>query len=189
MIFNYCGCRLAYECEDYPIEIGCLLMGTRHREQTANSHEIIARRPRSTREGGGRRAGTHHGKGPHRQRAVLDQGPRPPADGVLLLRVLLHHTVRARRPARKVEPLFPHLEGITIEVTDECVGCGKCAKHCYVEAITVEDKRAVIGDYCRACGRCATVCPNDAIRITLDDPDFLDKTLERIGSYVKYDSR
>ena len=40
---------------------------------------------------------------------------------------------------------------------------------------------------CRACGRCATICPNNAIKITIDDPQFLEKTIERIGSYVKYD--
>jgi UDP-glucose 4-epimerase len=54
-------------------------------------------------------------------------------------------------------------------------------------AITIEDKRAVLGPLCRACGRCASVCKKDAVDIIIDDPDFLEKTRERIRSYVKYD--
>jgi UDP-glucose 4-epimerase len=59
--------------------------------------------------------------------------------------------------------------------------------HCFIGAIRVEDKKALISDYCRACGRCATVCPNDAIEVKITDPDFLDKTYRQIRSYVKFD--
>ncbi|HEY5531952.1 MAG TPA: 4Fe-4S binding protein, partial [Candidatus Anoxymicrobiaceae bacterium] len=42
----------------------------------------------------------------------------------------------------------------------------------------------VFGD--GACGRCATVCPNDAIKVSVDDPDFLEKCYKRISSYVDF---
>jgi UDP-glucose 4-epimerase len=90
-------------------------------------------------------------------------------------------------PVKMLEPLQPRLEGIAIEVTDKCRGCGKCTEHCYIGAVEVRGGRAVIGELCRACGRCASVCPNDAITVRIDDPEFLEKAYASIRSYVKYD--
>ena len=45
------------------------------------------------------------------------------------------------------------------------IGCGKCAKTCPNEAITISSNRAVI-DYtkCDSCGKCAEVCPKGLIK-------------------------
>ena len=47
-----------------------------------------------------------------------------------------------------------------------CIGCGKCAKVCKFDAITVADNLCYI-DYtkCKACGQCFFECPTGAIKV------------------------
>lgn len=48
-------------------------------------------------------------------------------------------------------------------IEEKCVGCSKCQKSCPFDAITIENKLAVIGDACTNCGTCIDVCPTVAI--------------------------
>jgi len=78
------------------------------------------------------------------------------------------------------------LEGLSIEVTDLCVGCGACASNCYVKAIELIDGRAVHGPKCRICGRCVSNCPNNAIKLKHDNDHDINDVIERIGSLVEF---
>ena len=45
-----------------------------------------------------------------------------------------------------------------------CIACGKCAKVCKFEAITIENNHAYIDpEKCKNCGMCAKECPTNAI--------------------------
>ena len=87
-------------------------------------------------------------------------------------------------PAEQLDEVFPRLEGLSIEVTDACRGCGACVQGCYVKAITITNGRAVHSATCRGCGRCAAICPNQAVQITLTDPGYYQAVVERINAVV-----
>ncbi|MBU0683607.1 MAG: 4Fe-4S binding protein [Candidatus Omnitrophota bacterium] len=51
---------------------------------------------------------------------------------------------------------------ITIDRT-KCNGCGACVDVCPVNAIKIEQKKAVVSEECVGCGACVNECPNEAI--------------------------
>jgi ferredoxin len=80
---------------------------------------------------------------------------------------------------------YTKLPGVEVKVTDQCVGCGACAKVCFLEAIRVVNDRAVINEkMCRGCGRCVEKCPKKAIELTLTDDQFLQKTIKTISAHI-----
>ena len=77
------------------------------------------------------------------------------------------------------------MPGVSVTVTDTCVGCGTCAEGiCFVNAITLVDDHAVISDQCRGCGRCVEICPESAIEMTIENIDFVRDSIERVDSVV-----
>lgn len=64
------------------------------------------------------------------------------------------------------EEVFSEFERITVSVdTEKCLGCGLCVPICPVQAISLEDKKAIIDhEKCNACMQCANQCPVEAIR-------------------------
>ena len=47
----------------------------------------------------------------------------------------------------------------------KCTGCGACVDVCPVNAIKIEDKKAIISDECVDCGACISQCPVEAISL------------------------
>ncbi len=58
-------------------------------------------------------------------------------------------------------------------VEDDCKGCGDCLDSCPVEAITLENDKAIIDNViCSKCGECFEACPFDVIRPNSENPDL-----------------
>ena len=49
---------------------------------------------------------------------------------------------------------------------DLCTGCTICVNRCQMEAIHIEDKKAIIDlNRCIGCGLCVTTCKTEALRL------------------------
>ncbi|MBW1893421.1 MAG: 4Fe-4S binding protein [Deltaproteobacteria bacterium] len=186
-IMDFCICRDSTNCKDYPIDLGCMFLGEaamginpkwgrRVTEAEAIEH---AKRCRD--------AGLVHLIGRNKLDKVwLNVGP-----GKKLLTVCnccpcccLWKVLPEINPS--IGSKINRMPGISMIVTDKCVGCGICAKEdvCFVNAIHIENEHAVIGANCRGCGRCVTVCPNDSIEVKIENNQFMTDTISRISNVV-----
>ena len=59
-------------------------------------------------------------------------------------------------------------------IKEKCKGCSLCVKNCPFEAITMENKIAVIGAACTGCGVCVEKCPFKAIEKTEEEREVKD---------------
>jgi len=185
-IMNTCICRESAGCKDYPIDLGCLFLG----EAALGINPQLGRRV--TRDEAlehvrrCREAGLVHLIGRNKLDTVwLGVGP-----GRKLLTICnccpcccLWRVLPDLAPG--IGAKVHRMPGVTVTVSDLCVGCGTCTEGvCFVDAIHLVDGRAVIGDACRGCGRCVDVCPQGAIEMAVDDEQVVEELIARISSSV-----
>ena len=51
------------------------------------------------------------------------------------------------------------------QVSDKCIGCGRCVDVCWHEGIEMKEKAAMKTDKCIGCGYCFQVCPTGALHV------------------------
>ena len=169
-LMNACICREAAHCRDYPRDLGCLFLGPAalginpRLGRRVTKEEALAHVRRC------REAGLVHMIGRNKLDTLwLGVGPGRELLTICnccpcccLWRVLPH---LAPQTGAKVA----RLPGVTVTVSERCVGCGACSQQiCFVDAIRLVDGRAVISEACRGCGRCVSACPQQAIEMTID---------------------
>ncbi len=182
VILDGCACRNIYGCETYPQDLGCIFMG----ESAKKIPKDYSREASVDEAKAHVRKALAAGLVPIVGEARADHDLlRIPFEGTLLTTCFCCECCclsRAFRhgPVETVNGIMHPVEGLSVEVTEECVGCGTCVKSCFIEAIQVRAGRAVIDDYCRVCGRCAGACPHNAIKLKLDNPHAVDDVVNRI---------
>lgn len=183
---DFCACRMAYKCENYPQETGCIFMG--------ESAKFISKK--HCREISRDEAKAHVKK-------AVDAGLVPfvgdsrvdhdllkiPETGRLMTLCLCCECCCLSRffkrgPADVINGIVEPIDGLTMKVTDDCVGCGDCVDKCFVEGIMIEDDKAVMNEYCVLCGRCAGACPQNAIKLKLTNPNAVDDVVNRITERI-----
>lgn len=186
VILDSCACRKIYGCETYPQDLGCIFMG----ESAKKIPDDYSREASVDEAKAHVRNAFAAGLVPIVGEARADyELLRIPFDGRLLTACFccecccLSRAFR-RGPVSTVDSILHPVKGLSIEVTEECVGCGTCVKSCFMEAIQVRAGQAVIDDYCRVCGRCAGACPHNAIKLKLDNRNAVDDVVNRILAKV-----
>lgn len=56
-----------------------------------------------------------------------------------------------------------------LKISENCVGCGLCAKLCPMDNISNQDGKALSGNRCTMCYRCISHCPQKAITLVGDE--------------------
>ena len=186
-IMNFCICRSAEGCQDYPIELGCLFLGEAARGinpklgRPVTKEEALAHVRRCS------DAGLVHLIGRNKLDTVwLGIGP-----GRQLMTVChccpcccLWRILPAVSP--EIAAKVARMPGVMVQVNrDACTGCGACVRSiCFVNAISMVEEHAHISEACRGCGRCVDVCPQGAIEITIADDQSVEKSVERLSTRV-----
>lgn len=188
VIMDRCGCRLAGECDHFTADIGCLFMG----ETALKLPHGVSRRV--TKEQAHRHVERAIGVGlvPVVGKIRVDNFIFLTPDKNRLLSVCFccHCCCMMgafkHLPGDHLDNVMTPLEGVYIEVTDDCNACGTCLETCIFDAIVIENGRARHTAQCRACGRCVTYCPQDAVKISIENPEtFTEAVKMRIESYIK----
>jgi Pyruvate/2-oxoacid:ferredoxin oxidoreductase delta subunit len=180
---NFCICRESAQCEDYPIDYGCLFLGEAAKEINPDLGKQITKEEAHEHIRKCGEVGLVHMVGRNKLDAMwLGVGPGKNLMSICnccpcccLWRVLPSITPDIGRKVTK-------MPGVNVTVTDECVGCGLCTQDvCFTDAIKMVNGKAAITDACRGCGRCVEICPHDAIELTIDRPDRLEESHARIS--------
>lgn len=185
-IMNKCICRDSEQCKGYPIDLGCIFLGEAVLQinpqlgHLATTEEALAHLQRA------REAGLVHLIGRNRIDSVwLGAGP---FDKLLTICnccpcCCLWRALPDLPP--EISGNVTRMPGVTVTVTDRCVGCGTCTRDvCFVSAIRLVDGRAVINETCRGCGRCVEICPQHAIELHIEDTTFVEQSIARLTPLV-----
>ena len=188
VIVDFCGCRLAMGCKDYPVHIGCLMMGESALEIPERSRRVASAQEAKAHV----RKALEAGLIPITGKARIDNDLfMIPDKGKLLTVCFCCECCCITRfsrymPQDLLDKVVHLVEGLSVSVTEECIGCGVCVSKCYTNAIEVRDGKARISGMCRVCGRCALHCPQHAIKVVLRNPRAVDDVVERISFVVEF---
>ena len=185
-VMNFCICRSSMNCQDYPVDLGCLFLGDAVLDINPQLGKLVTKEQalehlRKCREAGlvqmiGRNRldaqwlGVSHGE---KLLSICNCDPC-----CCLWRI-------APTLATKIGSKIQKMPGLEIKVTDKCIGCGTCTKGiCFVNAIQLIENHAQISKECRGCGRCVEICPEKAIQIIVNDTEFVSKSIKKIEKLI-----
>ncbi len=186
-VMNFCICRESMECKDYPTKLGCLFLG----EAVLDINPHLGRRVTKEKALEHLKRCQEAGLVQMIGRNKLDASWLGVKPGYKLLSICnccpcccLWRIAPVLDP--KIGRKIKKMPGVKVRVNiDKCIGCGTCTRGiCFVEAIHLSNNRAVISEECRGCGRCVDVCLQKAINLTIDDAQFVKKSIERIEKLV-----
>ncbi|MFO7677626.1 MAG: 4Fe-4S binding protein [Thermoplasmatota archaeon] len=185
-IMDFCLCRQAMQCNNYPIDLGCLFMGEAAKKIPKEFGRSVSKKQALEHIELCREAGLVHLIG----RDTLDEVWLGVGSKIPLLTIC--HCCSCCCLWKMLSSLDETLSstvkkmpGVEILINEQCTGCGKCVDDiCFINAITISQGAAQISGRCVGCGRCVESCPHHAIEIVFTDDDFIKKTIQRIEHVI-----
>ncbi len=188
VILNKCGCRFGNKCEHHTEDVGCLFMG----ESALDMPNGISRQVTKAEAHAHVEKAISAGLVPMTGKVRVDNDLFLIPDKKKLVSVCFcchcccMMTFYRHAPGSQLDNVITPVEGLEIEVTNNCVGCGICIETCGFKAITIKNRKALHSDICRKCGRCETTCPNNAVRIILHNKNAVEDVIKRIQQYTSF---
>jgi Fe-S-cluster-containing hydrogenase component 2 len=185
LVLNLCPCRSENDCKDFDPGLGCTFLGPAVRDvdpevgRIVTMDEALDHLHRATEAGLVSCIGKFKGD-------AIALGVKDHKRLMTICHCCPCCCVSTSLPfaSREVRDILKKLEGVNVEITEECNGCQKCVKYCVFGQMSVVDGRAVVGEECKGCGRCAMVCKRGAVRITVDNPEYVEQCIAHIGALV-----
>lgn len=185
-IMDFCICRSSMNCQDYPVDLGCLFLGDAVLGINPQLGKPVTKEQALEHLIKCREAGLVQMIGRNR----LDAQWLGVSPGEKLLSICncdpcccLWRVSSILAP--KIGSKIKKMPGVVVRVTDKCIGCGTCLKDiCFVNAISLKGNHAVISKECRGCGRCVNICPQNAIELYIDDEKYIEKSILELDNIV-----
>ena len=185
-VMDFCICRSSMNCQDYPVDLGCLFLGDAVLGINPQLGKLVTKEQALDHLRKCREAGLVQMIGRNR----LDAQWLGVSPGEKLLSICncdpcccLWRISSTLAP--KIGSKIKKMPGVVVRVTDKCIGCGTCLKDiCFVNAISLKGNHAVISKDCRGCGRCVSVCPQNAIELHIDDEKYIEKSILELDNIV-----
>lgn len=182
---NECPCRTVGDCEYAPKEFACLFMGKGAKEISPELSRHIDKEE----------AKEHLHKAmelkllPTTGRFIFDAALLGVRDHMHLMTVCFCcpccclGNMTPNFP-KWTHDLYHRIEGVHMEITDKCTGCGICIDSCIPKQISIVDGKKVIGEYCKVCGACVNICARGGMKIVVEDKGYYDRVVKRLTEYV-----
>ena len=186
LILSRCPCRSGNDCKMVDPNFGCTFLGPAVRKVDPEVGRLVTREEALEHLRQATEAGLVSCLGAFKGDAIMMGIQRDHKHLMTICHCCPCCCISTAMPLahKDARDLLVKMEGVNVEITDSCNGCGLCVETCIFDQVTIEEKKAVIGAECKGCGRCAAVCKREGVRITIDDPDYIDRCIERIGSLV-----
>ncbi len=185
-IMDECLCRSANKCQTYPHDYGCLFLGAGTLSINPRLGRMVSKEEALAHIARCQELGLVHMIGRDKVDAVF-MGVKPSTRLMTICNCCecccLYKFLPQLNPT--LQSKLTRMPGIHFEVSNDCIGCGKCSEGiCFIDVIHIENGRAIISDDCRGCGRCTTVCPQDAIQLVIEDDNFIQQAILHLEERV-----
>jgi ferredoxin len=185
-LMNNCICREASDCQAHDHTIGCIFLGEAVLEINPNLGRLVDVETALAHVECARQDGLVHLIGRDKIDAVW-MGVKPYTKLMTICNCCSCCCLFRFLPnlAPKLQKKIERMPGVHVEVTEACNGCGACTQDvCFIDAIRLQNGQAVISEDCRGCGNCVEACPQDAIRVVIEDDDYIDHAIKRLSEAV-----